>query len=225
MVTPRDLRQRRRIAHDVGGDAEGRARRNHHLSHRSGTAVVVGLDQPLCIGEDFGIGLDHRVGRKTSVTFAKRHRSSRGVETQTDFLCCFDFVVKTRIVWEQIQVIECGRASGQRKLSERQLGGNLDVFGCHPGPDRVQGAQPVEQSGVLRSRDRSGQRLVEVVVSVDETRQDKVSGKINNLVCRIGQVDGGANLLDEAVLDEHAAVGDFSPRIIHRRYNLRMLDQ
>ena len=98
-------------------------------------------------------------------------------------------------------------------------------FRLSSSPRSGTGSQPVEQSGVLRSRDRSGRRSVEVVVSVDETRQDEVYGKINNLVCRIGQVDGGANLLDEAVLDEHAAVGDFSPRIIHRRYDLRMLDQ
>ena len=60
--------QRRGVAHDLAGDREGRARGQSDLDHRARTALVVGGDQAL------GVGQDHvRHPARCSAAAARRH--------------------------------------------------------------------------------------------------------------------------------------------------------
>ena len=71
------------------------------------------------------------------------------------------------------------------KFRQRGLGGNEDILGCHPRPDRVERFQPVEEIGILGCRNRAGEGLIKMVVGVDQSRQNQVPAQIKDFIsCR-----------------------------------------
>lgn len=77
-------------------------------------------------------------------------------------------------------------------------------------PDRVQGAQPAKQLGVLRLWDGPRQALVHVVVGVDQARQYQVAACVNHLVGGGRQLSGRADRLDAVVADEDRGLAQFA---------------
>ena len=73
-------------------------------------------------------------------------------------------------------MIECRSAPAQGEFGEAEGGRGADMVGRDPGPDRIEGAQPIEQTDVLRSRDDPGQRLIEMVMGIDQTGKTPNSG-------------------------------------------------
>jgi len=74
----------------------------------------------------------------------------------------------------------------------------------------------VKQIGILRGRKRARQRLVKVMVRIDETWEDDHPACIYHAVSRRGQFARRAHLLDDIVANEERAIADFAARRVHR---------
>ena len=213
------------MAHQFGGDAEGGAGRQHDLHHRAGMGVVVGFDQPLAVGQDGVFGVHHAVGREAALRFAQAHRPARSMQAQADFGRGLDFIIEFGTVREEIKVIGGRGAAREGQLGQGCLGGSADIFGPHPRPDGVERDQPVEQVGVLRFRDGPRQRLVKVVVGVNEPGKNDVACEVEDLIRRLGQVFRSPDRLDETVFDEQAGMSEFPALIIHGDQHFNILYQ
>ena len=111
---------------------------------------------------------------------------------------------------EDVVVVEDGRAARERELGEAGARGGVEHLLVDPRPDRVERPQPREEVGVLRAGAR--ERLVEVVVRVDEARGDDRAAQV---LGRAGRVPA-ADLGDEAVLDPEPAAVVLGARLVHR---------
>ena len=100
---------------------------------------------------------------------------------------------------EDVVVVEHRRAARERELGEPGARGGVQHLVVDPRPGRVERLQPREQVGLLRPGAR--QRLVEVVVRVDEARRDDGAGEVFGAF-RCG---AGAELRDQPVLDPQPA--------------------
>ncbi len=60
----------------------------------------------------------------------------------------------------------------------------MDILRGKPGPDGIKRLEPVEQVGVLGSRDGARQGLVKVMVRVDQPWQQNVPVQVQDFVCR-----------------------------------------
>ena len=111
-------------------------------------------------------------------------------------------------------VVEHGRAAGQRQLGEAGAGGGVLRLGVDPSPDWVELAEPREQIGLLRAR--ASQRLVQVVVSVDEPRCDERAREIDSLLGVGGSA--AADRFDQPFAEEQPAVLVLAAGVVHRRH-------
>ena len=109
-------------------------------------------------------------------------------------------------------VVEDGRAAGEHQLGEAGAGGRVLGFGVDARPGRVELDEPFEERRLLRAGAR--ERLVEVVMRVDEARRDDRAGEVDALV-RLGLV-ARADGCHEAVLDEDPAVRMLGAAVVHR---------
>src|ERR1035438_5770975 len=72
---------------------------------------------------------------------------------------------------EQIVMVAGGGASGEQQLRHAGQRRYLGALFIQPCPNRVQGAQPVEELRVGRRSVGAGERLVQMVVRIDQARQ------------------------------------------------------
>ena len=170
------------LLHQVAGHAEGRARRQDDLHHRTGFGIVIFLDQPLGILQDGVFAVHHGIRRQSALRFAQGHRAARGLDAQSDLLRRGDLVVQLGAVGEEIEMVGGGGAARKRQLGEGGLGRDEDVFRRQARPDGIERLQPVEEIGILRRRDGARQGLVEVMVRVDQPRQDDVTVQVEDFV-------------------------------------------
>ena len=84
-------------------------------------------------------------------------------------------------------------------------------------PDRIESPQPVEETRVLGARHRTGECLIEVVMGVDEARNDHVARQVDDLVRLIRQVLGPTHLLYESVDGIDGPVFDLEALVVHGR--------
>ena len=73
------------------------------------------------------------------------------------------------------------RAARLEELGHRQAGGPVHGVLVHSLPYFVEIDEPIEELGVLDRGQGAGEGLVEVVVGVDEAREDDVSGRVQDL--------------------------------------------
>src|SRR5204863_248795 len=111
---------------------------------------------------------------------------------------------------EDVVVVEDGRAPRQRELCETATRGRVHHLVVDPRPDRVERLQPGEEVGVGGPGAR--ERLVEVVVGVDEARRDHGAAQV---FAALGCV-AGSERRDHAVLDLQPAAGVLAVRVVHR---------
>jgi hypothetical protein len=88
--------QFRRGAHQVGGDGEGGAGRQHDAQHGVTAVVVVLLNQPPAVFENEGFIFGDAVGGQAALALAQRHGAARGVETHADLLRGADLAVSVQ---------------------------------------------------------------------------------------------------------------------------------
>ncbi len=111
---------------------------------------------------------------------------------------------------KDIMMVGGGGAAGEHQFGHGHGGGEIERLGRQPRPHRIERLQPGEQLAVERGRQRAGERLVEVVMGVDEAGQDDV---LAGIVCfgadGLRCAAGGDQLDNGAVLHDHAALGAF----------------
>ena len=109
-------------------------------------------------------------------------------------------------------MVEDGRAAREHQLGEAGAGGCILRLGVDACPRRVELDEPLEQRCLLRPGPR--ERLVEVVVRVDEPGRDHGAREIDALV-GLG-LGGRTDVRHEAVLDENPAARVLGAPVVHR---------
>ena len=206
--SPRKLR---RFPHQLLRDRERRAGRDRELHH---SALVLEPREPLCVGEDLVDRLDEGVRRQTAVRDPEVHRPAGGDDPQAELPRRLHLGLPEPgpAAREHVVVVEDGRAARQRELREPGPGGRVLGLGVDLRPHGVQLAQPLEQRCLLRPGAR--QRLVQVVMGVDEPGRDDRSAEVDHLVR--GRRRAPADSFDEAVPDEHPAALVLGAGIVQR---------
>ena len=78
-----------------------------------------------------------------------------------------------------IRVVAGGGAAGEQQLGAGDGGRAAQGRRREPSPDRIQRLQPVEELDVLRRGQRPCERLVKVVVGVDQPGDDPVTARVD----------------------------------------------
>src|SRR5690606_12943590 len=109
---------------------------------------------------------------------------------------------------EEVVVVGGRRAPGQEQLGQRDGGGELEVARGEPGPHRVEAGEPGEELDAGDRPPGAGERLVEVVVGVDQPGDDDVLARVDDLVARRGRLSTGGQQLHHPVPpDDDPATG------------------
>ena len=112
-------------------------------------------------------------------------------------------------------MVRGGRASRKGKFGQRGLSRNKNIFGVQARPDRIKRLEPVEEIGILRGRDGARQGLVEVMVRVDQPRQDDVTLEVEHFVGGCGKLAHRPDFLDEAAANKKTTTGNLPLMVIH----------
>ena len=201
-------RERDTLAHQMLGNGERRTRRDDDTRHRKPARIVMAFDRALRIPQDRAFVFDAIVRRQTALRAPDGHRTARGMKAQTDIARSFDLVVDAAAVGPQIRVVARGRAAGKQQLGAGDRGRATQRRGRQASPDRIERDEPIEQLDVLRSRHGARERLIEMMMRVDEPRHDETTARIDDA---LGVLAGDARIrpdcFDDAVANvQRAAV-------------------
>ena len=134
--------------------------------------VVEGVDHPHHVGEDRRPRASTRLSGGSPPALSPTLIAPRVGWKRMPIVRAASIVSSSRdAVREEVEVVRAHRAAGERQLGEPELRRDEHVLGLIARPDRIERLQPAEEQRVLPGRHRPGQRLVEVVVGVDEPRR------------------------------------------------------
>ena len=172
------------LAHDFLSHREGRAGRQGDLDLRAIAALVVLADQALAVRQDYFALLHRLLRRQATIGFAQAHRTAGEHGAHAQLAHRLDLHVDgiLQAAREQVMVIGGGAAAGQQQLGQRHLAGQRQLLRREARPDRVERFQPGEQRLVDHRRPGAGEGLVEVMVGVDQARQQHVLAGIEGLL-------------------------------------------
>ena len=109
----------------------------------------------------------------------------------------------------------CGGTARKGEFGQRGGSRNENIFGLDARPDRVEGLEPVEEVGILRGRDSAREGLVEVMVGVDEPRQDDVIFEVKHFIGTVGQTGSLPYFFNEAAANEKTTIREFGLVVVH----------
>ena len=144
------------------------------------------------------------------------------MEAQADRARGVDRVVKPAAIGIQVKMIAGCRTSRKHQLGHRDARRHVEHFRCDPRPERVVRAQPSEKIGVLCCRDSAGQRLEEMMVRVDESRQHDLAAAVDHFVGYRRQFSGASDGDDGMAAYVDASADDFAAHLVHRRDQRRI---
>ena len=107
----------------------------------------------------------------------------------------------------EIVMVRRRRAAGDQELGQRHPHREAEVIGLQPRPDRIERGEPGKERLVDRLRVGAGERLVEMVMGVDQPRQHDVARGVENRIDAFGRPARSDALGDARPLDDHAAFG------------------
>src|SRR5437588_153911 len=173
-----------RLAHQVLGHRERRARCDGDSAHGTWSGVVVGGDESLGIGQDGVFVLDQVVGRQAALRNAQAHRPATGLEANPDLAGCgYERLADARpAAGEDVVMVGRERAAGQQQAFQGDQGTSVDTLSVELRPERIEGLQPAEETRV--GRVAASRPLIEMVVRIDETRHGHAVAKIEHLIGR-----------------------------------------
>ena len=205
-----------RLGHQPARDGERRARRDRDLDPRARARLVQLADEALGVGEHRVDVLDELVGRQPAVGDAEVHRAARRDEPAAELGRRLHLRLDEpgAAAREDVVVIEDGRAAREHQLGDAGACRRVLGLGVDPRPGRVELDEPLEQRRLLGAGAR--ERLVEVVVGVDEAGRDDRAAEPDALV-RV-RLRSRPDRRDEAVLDEDPAVLVLGLRVVHRQH-------
>ena len=102
-------------------------------------------------------------------------------------------------------MIGCRGAAGQQQFGERNFTGQRQFFGCQPRPHRVERLQPGKQRLVDHRGPGTGEGLIEMVMGVDQPRQQHMLARIKDVIARAGGVLPDTEQFNDALAFEHQA--------------------
>ena len=175
---------------------------------------MVGLNHPAGIPQDEVLVLHHAIRWEAALTFASTHRTATGVEADAELPRGADLIVNPGVIGVDVEMIGDGGRAGEEQLRQSQLRAHVDRFAVQPRPDGIQRLEPVEEHGVLRGGHGAGERLVEVVVRVDQARQHNHPAGVEDTIRCGWQFSRGANRLDDVIADEQPAGADAAALVI-----------
>ena len=183
------------------------------------------LDRIVGGGEDPVDVLNHPVRRQPAARLAQVHRSAAGVEAQAELLGDFDLGLEQSddALGEDVVVVGRGRAAAERQLGEADLGGGTLPVRVNGGPDGIELAEPVKQPRLLGTD--PGQRLVEVVVRVDQPGQRDQPAAVDHLGLLTNRWASLADPADHPAIDQHGAVLQLSACRVHGDDDLATVEQ
>jgi hypothetical protein len=117
-------------------------------------------------------------------------------------------------------VVEDRGAARQGELRKPGAGGGVLGLGVDSRPDRIELAEPGEEVGLLRARPR--ERLVQVVMGVDQPRGDQCASEVDAIVG--GRRVGAAERLDQSVPHEDPPAVELRLLVVHA-HDVRVCQQ
>ena len=199
------LGQASAVDHQLTADREGRAGRQRQGHHGALAALMVGVDQTGALVEDGRLVLHHRLGRQPALLAPHAHRAAGqgGAHAEPTRGLYLDVDGVLERAGEHVVMVGDGGTAAHQQLHHGQLTGQRQLGLVEVGPDVVKGGEPGKQLLVERRRVGPGQGLVEVVVGVDQARQQHVAGGIEGLLdAGSGRLAGGHGFDDPAVLND-----------------------
>jgi hypothetical protein len=112
-------------------------------------------------------------------------------------------------------MVRCSCTTREGKFRKCGLCRSKNVFRCQARPDRIERLKPVKQVCVLRSRDSSCESLVEVVMCVDQSREQHVTTQVKHFVSFRWKNLRRTNLLNEAISHKKTTIGVFPQVVVH----------
>ena len=91
-------------------------------------------------------------------------------------------------------------AAGQHQLGHRQRHAEIERFRRQPRPDRIKRLQPGKQFAVERRRNGAGQRLIEMMMGVDQSRQHHVFAGVEVFTSGVAGLRPAAHQFDDAAV-------------------------
>ncbi len=145
---------------------------------------MVGLDQALAVGQNHLALLHGLLRRQASIRFAQAHRTARQHRAHAQLPDALHLNIDSLFqpVGKQIVMVGSGRAPGQQQLGQRHLAGDRELLRRQARPYRVQGFQPREQRLIDHRCPGPREGLIEVMVRVDQPRQQYMLTGIERLI-------------------------------------------
>ena len=204
------LGESRRSFHHPLRHGERRAGGERDADHRAGFWIVKQPQHALAVFEDGLRVLHDRVRLKTAVLLGNAHRSARDRHPQAELYRLLDFDVDGAFQArsEQIVMVSGGRAAGEQEFDERHPDRDAKRLGGHAAPDALHGDQPGDELLADPIGVGAGQRLVEMMMRVDEARQHDVARGVERDVPRSVRRLAASDAFDDPrSLDDDAALG------------------
>ena len=176
---------------------------------------MIGLDNTIAILEDKGLVLYAIVRRQPALGLAEGHRAAAGVEAHTEILRGLNLAIQVVPVFENISVVEDRRTTGKRELRQPDERAGARGLLRRARPNAILGLQPGEKVIVLRGDKIARESLIEVMVGINETRQNDLPGKIDHRIGRGGKFFVRADLPNETVLDVKPGAFKFPALAVH----------
>ena len=160
------------------------------------------------VAQDRLVVLNDIVGRQPAVLYREAHGAARHRHTQTQRARFLDLdvdrVLEARR--KQIVMVGSGRAAGKQKFDQRHAHREAQLVGPYPSPDRIERDEPGDQIRLQAGRMRANQRLIEMMVGVDEAGKHDVARGVEGLVDRKRRHSPSTDEFDDArPLDHQAA--------------------
>ena len=203
-------RELRRLGHQPPGHRKRRARRERDPDAGAGPRIVEQFQHALAVAQDRLLILHDFVGRQAAVLLRKAHRPAGHRHAQAELARFLDLDVDRVLEPRREQIVMIGRrrAAGKHQLGQGKPHRDAQVARLHPRPDRRERGQPGDQIAVDRRRVGAGQRLVEMMMRVDEAGQHHMTRRVERSPDRRRRRPAARHQFDDArPLDHHAALG------------------
>lgn len=115
-------------------------------------------------------------------------------------------------------MIACGSAARQHQFGDRDRRARPQGARVDARPDRIQRGEPVEESRILRARHGPRQRLGEVMVGVDQARQNNEIARVDDAVGLLRQFACRPHGGDRTAVDQHRAAGNLAFAVVERSH-------
>ena len=225
-------RQFHALSHQFPGDAEGGTGCQPDAAHRKGVWVMELLDHAQAVIQDIRLAVADAIRRQATLALAEAHAAASRMEADTHLLGRRYLVVQPRAVGKQVEMIGHGSGAGKQQLGQTQTGADKNALRIHFGPHRVQGFQPVEQRKAVAGAQGPGQGLVEMMMTIDQARQQHATAGVDDLIRRdsllihpAAQRGAFVHAQDRRAIGQQCALLDLAALLVHGHQHAGVFDQ